>query len=174
MNGIRKISKMKNGFTILELLIVVAIIGLLSRTVISSVQSARYKAEITRFYAESRELYNAIESFRLKKNFYPQGDVNCTGVNSTIAGSPGGQQGFYSVVENPTTQPPCSYVGTTTESGINQTHFMAQLKNEGLFSKVIKVPENMSLTYIIYKTQTEVINDGPIMAVIQNQRLGHL
>lgn len=165
---------MKNGFTILELLIVVAIIGLLSRTVISSVQSARYKAEITRFYAESRELYNAIESFRLKKNFYPQGDVNCTGVNSTIAGSPGGQQGFYSVVENPTTQPPCSYVGTTTESGINQTHFMAQLKNEGLFSKVIKVPENMSLTYIIYKTQTEVINDGPIMAVIQNQRLGHL
>ena len=160
------------GFTILELLIVIAIIGLLSRTVISSVQNARYKAEITRFYAESRELYNAIESFRLKNNFYPQGNINCTGLTSTIMGYTGGEQSFYSIVENPATQPPCTYVGTTTESGINQEHFMAQLKNEGLFNKIIKVPENMSLTYVVYKTQADVNNDGPIMCGDARPKVG--
>jgi prepilin-type N-terminal cleavage/methylation domain-containing protein len=153
----------KRGFTILELLIVVAIMGVLSNVVISSVQGAKYKAEITKFYAESRELYTAIESFRLKKNYYPQEDINCTGVSSTIMGESGGGQSYYSRVQNPATQPPCTYVGTTTESGINQSHIVTQLKNEGLFNKTLRVPENMSFTYVVYRNQTDVDMDGPIM-----------
>jgi hypothetical protein len=129
----------------------------------STVQKARAKADIARFYAETRELYTAIESFRLKNGYYPQGNVNCTGVNSTIMGGANSEQSFYSVVQNPANQPPCTSVATSTETGINESHFMAQLKSEGLYNKVIKVPANMSLTYVIYKTPTDVLNDGPVV-----------
>lgn len=53
------------GFTLVELLVVLAIIGILAATFVTSSMSAYETAQITRATAESRELGNAIRLYLL-------------------------------------------------------------------------------------------------------------
>lgn len=61
----------KRAFTLIELLIVVAIIGILAAIAIPNFQNARVRAMVSRTEADLRSLGTAFESYRLDNNIYP-------------------------------------------------------------------------------------------------------
>jgi type II secretion system protein G len=69
------------GFTLIELLVVISIIGLLSVIVISSLSSAKVKAQNTKFIADMNQLKMAFELYRNDKGFYP-GENQVLGVDT--------------------------------------------------------------------------------------------
>ncbi|MFA6315223.1 MAG: type II secretion system protein [Candidatus Paceibacterota bacterium] len=56
------------GFTLVEMLVVIAIIGLLATVVITSLQDAKDKAKNTKFAVETRELQKALQMYKLDHN----------------------------------------------------------------------------------------------------------
>lgn len=67
--------KFSIGFTIIEVLVVIAIIGILASIVIINLRSARGSAEVVEAVAVQRQLHNAAELYYLDMGFYPP-DVN--------------------------------------------------------------------------------------------------
>lgn len=61
----------RNAFTLIELLIVVAIIGILAAIAVPNFMSARIRATIARAKSEIRSLASASEMYRLDTNTYP-------------------------------------------------------------------------------------------------------
>jgi general secretion pathway protein G len=59
------------GFTLVELLVVISIIGLLSSVVYSSLQSARQKAITARKQADMNQLLKAVQLYYFDKNSMP-------------------------------------------------------------------------------------------------------
>lgn len=59
------------AFTLIELLIVVAIIGILASIAVPNFLNAQIRAKIARVQAEHRSIATALESYRLDTNFYP-------------------------------------------------------------------------------------------------------
>ena len=65
---------MKNfcrAFTLIELLIVVAIIGILAAIAVPNFLNAQERAKVSRAQADIRSLANALEMYRLDSNDYP-------------------------------------------------------------------------------------------------------
>jgi prepilin-type N-terminal cleavage/methylation domain-containing protein len=65
--------KNKKGFTLIELLVVIAIIGMLSSIVLSSLRTARTKAEDTGKIRELQEIRNALQLYYTDNGYYPGG-----------------------------------------------------------------------------------------------------
>jgi len=63
--------KISSGFTLVELLVVISIIGLLSSIVLTSVNSARAKARDARRAADIRQLQTALELYYDANGSYP-------------------------------------------------------------------------------------------------------
>ncbi|MBI2604251.1 MAG: prepilin-type N-terminal cleavage/methylation domain-containing protein, partial [Candidatus Harrisonbacteria bacterium] len=61
----------KSGFTLIEVLIVVAIIGLLASIVLVGLGSFRARGRDARRVADLRQTQNALELFYTKSNAYP-------------------------------------------------------------------------------------------------------
>ncbi|RJP25796.1 MAG: prepilin-type N-terminal cleavage/methylation domain-containing protein [Candidatus Omnitrophota bacterium] len=61
---------MKRAFTLIELLIVVAIIGILAAIAVPNFLNAQTRAKVTRTWADLRTMVNALEQYRLDKNSY--------------------------------------------------------------------------------------------------------
>lgn len=59
------------GFTLVELLVVVAIISILASIALPNFQNAQIKAKVTAAFAEMRSLATAIEAYQLDHNTYP-------------------------------------------------------------------------------------------------------
>lgn len=59
------------AFTLIELLIVVAIIGILAAIAVPNFLNAQVRARIARVQADMRTLSNALEMYRLDNNSYP-------------------------------------------------------------------------------------------------------
>lgn len=59
------------GFTLIELMAVVAIIGVISAVATGAVQRALRKAQINAITAESRVVYDAFMRFHIDNNMYP-------------------------------------------------------------------------------------------------------
>ncbi len=61
----------RNAFTLIELLIVVAIIGILAAIAVPNFLNAQIRAKVARVEAELRTCSTALESYRLDQNYYP-------------------------------------------------------------------------------------------------------
>lgn len=70
-----KLKSHQRGFTLIELLVVIAIISLLSSVVFASLRDAREKAMISKTLQEMKSLQVAIELYRDKFGYYPNGDT---------------------------------------------------------------------------------------------------
>ncbi len=68
----------RKGFTLIEILIVVAIIGVLSSVVLVGLRPAQQRGRDTRRIADLKEVQNALELYYQKCGFYP-GNADCTG-----------------------------------------------------------------------------------------------
>lgn len=65
-----KLNKQK-GFTLIELMVVIAIIALLSSVVLASLKGAREKAVLSKTVAEMKSLQNALELYKNQFGIYP-------------------------------------------------------------------------------------------------------
>ena len=68
--------KSKTGFTLLELLVVMSIIGLLSSIVLASLGSVRAKARDAVRYSDVRQINNAIQLYLLSNKTVPPGSFD--------------------------------------------------------------------------------------------------
>ena len=62
---------LKNAFTLIELLIVVAIIGILAAIAVPNFLNAQVRAKIAKVESEMKSIDTALESYRLDNNMYP-------------------------------------------------------------------------------------------------------
>ncbi len=62
---------MKKAFTLIELLIVVAIIGILAAVAVPNFLNAQMRAKVTRVRADMKAISTAIESYRIDHNSIP-------------------------------------------------------------------------------------------------------
>lgn len=83
------------GFTLVELLVVISIIGLLSSIVLSSLSVARSKARDTQRISDIHNLQTALELYRASNGAYPtQASVSVIGTWPGSGGLGGSQLGF--------------------------------------------------------------------------------
>lgn len=74
-------NKTKRGFTLIEMMVVISIIGLMSSVVLSAVTSARVKARDTQRKTQTAQFRNALELYFSANGRYPCGNSSCsTGV----------------------------------------------------------------------------------------------
>ncbi len=66
--------RMKKGFTLIELIVVIAIISLLASVVLSSLGTARQKATDTSKIQAVEQMRNALQLYLTDKGSYPGGD----------------------------------------------------------------------------------------------------
>lgn len=69
----------KNGFSVVELLVVAAIIGILAAVVLATVPTARAKARDAKRIAELKEIQLALEAYKATHGTYPNGDFDGCG-----------------------------------------------------------------------------------------------
>lgn len=70
--------KTSRGFTLVELLVVLAIIGLLSSIVLTSLNAARVKARDALRKSQTSEFKAALELYYFKNGKYPCGNASCS------------------------------------------------------------------------------------------------
>jgi len=71
-----------SGFTLIEMLVVIAIIGILAGLVTALSVTALQKSKINRVKAEFEQIRTGIESYKAKKGFYPPDNATSTTVNA--------------------------------------------------------------------------------------------
>lgn len=69
----------EKGFTLLELLVAIAIIGLLSSLVLIGLNTTRSRSRDARRIADVKTLRSALDSYYIDKKEYPQGMISCPG-----------------------------------------------------------------------------------------------
>ena len=82
----------EDGFTLVELMVVIVIIGLLATVVLINVLPSQDKAMITKAKADIATLEQAMEMYRLDNLTYPAGGE---GLNALVSAPTGSQPGRY-------------------------------------------------------------------------------
>ena len=88
MRFINESKRRQSGFTLIEIMVVVVILGILAAVVVPRIMDRPDQARITKASQDIRALENALRLYRLDNYFYPSTD-----------------QGLEALVERPTTQP---------------------------------------------------------------------
>jgi prepilin-type N-terminal cleavage/methylation domain-containing protein len=72
----KKISSLKKGFTLIEMLIVVAIIGILASVVVIGIGPAQQRARDSRRASDLKQIQTSIELYYNKNGAYPTGGTD--------------------------------------------------------------------------------------------------
>lgn len=81
-----KISKFRKGFTLIELMVVIAIIGILATVVVSSLNTARAKGRDTKRISDIHQIQNALELYYNTNGVYPAAGAGWS--ESSVIASP--------------------------------------------------------------------------------------
>jgi general secretion pathway protein G len=79
----------QEGFTLIEIMVVIAIIGLLATLVVQSLRGATDRAKRTKAMADIAELKTALDRYYIDNGSYPTGDQ---GLNALVTASGQGAQ----------------------------------------------------------------------------------
>jgi general secretion pathway protein G len=74
MRAMRDKRRNQDGFTLIEIMVVILILGLLATIVVQSLRGAADKAKKTKALADIGELKTALDRFYLDNGFYPTSD----------------------------------------------------------------------------------------------------
>ncbi len=90
----KKLFRKEKGFTLIELIIVVAIIGIIAGIAIPRFLGVRTKAKVTRAFADMASIGTALEMYYTEEDEYPQtlGDVKLKEYISSIPDEPFGTE----------------------------------------------------------------------------------
>jgi len=92
-NKSKGLSVMRKGFTLIEMLVVVAIIGLLSSTILVGLGNARSKARDARRISDLRQIQTGLENYYIEHNqSYPQ--ALYTAISGLPTDPQGGEYGY--------------------------------------------------------------------------------
>lgn len=84
----------RQAFTLIELLIVVAIIAILAAIAVPNFLEAQVRSKVSRCHADMRSLAVALESYRIDTNKYPS---DFDGINNDMVGGTGTWNPFYNL-----------------------------------------------------------------------------
>ncbi|MFH1741248.1 MAG: prepilin-type N-terminal cleavage/methylation domain-containing protein [bacterium] len=87
----------RRAFTLIELLIVVAIIGILAAIAVPNFLNAQLRAKVSRVYSEQRSIEDALTAYKIDQNSYPvdpgtgliapsRNAINLNGMQQTVTG----------------------------------------------------------------------------------------
>jgi type II secretion system protein G len=76
----------RRAFTLIELLIVVAIIAILAAIAVPNFLEAQTRSKVSRTLADIRSMRTALESYRVDNNAYPETDFGIVEVNNGVLG----------------------------------------------------------------------------------------
>ncbi|MFA6365327.1 MAG: type II secretion system protein [Candidatus Paceibacterota bacterium] len=94
--------KPQAGFTLIEMLVVVAIVGLLSSTLLVGLGDARRKARDARRIADLRQVQNGLENYYSEQRQYPKADDLYTIIQGLPTDPQGNGQYAYHKITNDT------------------------------------------------------------------------
>lgn len=140
---------MNRGFTILEILITIAIVGTLSSYILTSVTESRKKAGYTKTYLEAREILTAINQYILTHGTYPtlQGCLEASNSSHSMYRNISGQTEYqYPVITTVLSPTECLTVAATS-SEPTASHVLKVLKDEDLINVDLDVPLGVSVSY---------------------------
>jgi general secretion pathway protein G len=78
----KKVKKAELGFTLIEIMVVILILGLLATIVVQSLRGATDKAKRTKATADIAELKTALDRFYIDNGYYPTSDQGLTALVS--------------------------------------------------------------------------------------------
>lgn len=115
----KTIKKAQKGFTIIELLIVIAIIAILALLVLNNFQGAQAKARDQQRTTDINNLHGKLEEFYNENNHYPEDlDINNDG-NLTSADFPGIDEGSFKDPQGSQNIAASAQTNETAANGVN-------------------------------------------------------
>jgi type II secretion system protein G len=79
--------KQNRAFTLIELLIVVAIIAILAAIAVPNFLEAQTRSKVSRCAADMRSMRTALESYAVDNNQYPETDIGAQNIDSQVSKS---------------------------------------------------------------------------------------
>ena len=118
-----QLKKIQKGFTLVEIMIVVAIIGLLVAIALPNFMVARKKSQIKAAQASMKQIEGAVEQARLDDIVIDNSDFTMTGTDTTASGTDLVPK-YLKVWPNPPGEILCNFDGGTNDitcriSGVN-------------------------------------------------------
>lgn len=95
MNKQRILARKQQGFTLLEIMVVVVIIGILLAVVAPNIMDKPEQAKITKAQFDIRALESALDSYRLDMGSYPSTDGGLEALTTAPADAPRWKEGGY-------------------------------------------------------------------------------
>jgi general secretion pathway protein G len=89
MAQMKRRRRLEEGFTLIEIMVVILILGLLATIVVQSLKGATDKAKRTKAQADISEIKTALDRYYLDNGYYPTSDQ---GLPSLVSAPSGGRQ----------------------------------------------------------------------------------
>ena len=182
--------KSRNAFTLIELLIVVAIISILSAIAVPNFLEAQVRSKISRTRADMRTIATALESYHVDNNHYPETYVQPRWARFTLLTTPiayitsipkdpfnmvndednfvdwGPRHGGYKMSSMPLESPSR---WAMSSNGPDLDEDSVPIKTYPGFSKELFTGQNPDYDYMVYDATNGTISSGDIWRVSDGQ-----